>query len=203
MRGRSLSQQFSAREFGIIAMTADSANLPPHPWENEIILLNACRSEFDRVTVELDELRLLLTQSTQEVETLNQRKVLAGVRVRDMEERLEQYSRKDIRDAYLESSEAEMRAFMLSEQRDQWQAKVRNHERYHSFLTQVLQALPHLGSPQRVAETRSSKPLPSPVLPPTERPLSPSASKAELAPTMLLPLGANMPDLPDLPSELE
>lgn len=187
-------------------MTADSANLPPHPWDNEIILLNACRSEFDRVTVELDELRLLLTQSTQEVETLNQRKVLAGARVRDMEERLEQYSRKDIRDAYLESSEAEMRAFMLSEQRDQWQAKVRTHERYHSFLTQVLQALPYLGSPQRVAETRSSNLLPSPVLPNAEHPPSPSSSSVELAPTVLLPRGANVPELsglPELPSELD
>ncbi|MGO8949244.1 MAG: sensor histidine kinase [Ktedonobacterales bacterium] len=159
-------------------MSRNSANLQRHAWDDEIAILNACRSELDRVSAELEELRLLLAQSTQEVETLNQRKVLAAAKIHEMEERLEHYSRQDIRDAYLESGGAEMRAFMLSEQRDQWQAKVRTHERYLSFLTRLLQTLPLIAAPLPsldVSESRTLPPMPPPAASQV-RPLTPPAT---------------------------
>jgi len=125
-------------------MIFDPANLQPSAWSDEVALLDTCRIEFDRVNTELNDLRLLIQQSTQEVETLNQRKVLVVARLREMEERLEHYSRQDISATYLEANEAEMRAFMISEQRDQWQAKAKTHERYRYFLEHILQSLPQI-----------------------------------------------------------
>lgn len=125
-------------------MIFDPANLQPSGWSDEAAMLDTCRTEFDRVNTELNDLRLLIQQSTQEVETLNQRKVLSVARLREMEERLEHYSRQDISAAYVEANEAEMRAFMISEQRDQWQAKAKTHERYRYFLEHILQSLPQI-----------------------------------------------------------
>lgn len=110
----------------------------------EIGLLDACRAEHDRVNAELEDLQLLLRQSSQEVEKLNQRKVLAASRLREMEEHLEHYARQEISATYIEAGEAEMRAFMLSEQRDQLQAKARVHEGYRYFLEHLLATLPLL-----------------------------------------------------------
>jgi signal transduction histidine kinase len=110
----------------------------------EIALLDTCRTEYDRVNAELEDLRLLLQQSSQEVEKLNQRKVLAASRLREMEEHLEHYARQEISAAYIEAGESEMRAFMISEQRDQWQAKARVHEGYRYFLEHLLSTLPIL-----------------------------------------------------------
>ncbi len=182
-------------------MNFDSASLQPHSWDDEIALLNACRSEYDVVSAELDELRLLVRQSTLEVETLNQRKVLVGARVREMEERLEQYSRKDIRDLYVEANETEMRAFMLTEQRDQWQAKIRTHERYHAFLDRVLRALPLIASPIPEPGTTYLPPAPSQSLPPPVRPTPPVVSRM---PPVVLPLVPPVaPDLADQPYDLD
>jgi hypothetical protein len=156
-------------------MNPDAANLRPPPWSDEVVLMGTCRSEFDRLSADLDELRLLLAQSVQEVETLNQRKVLAAARVREMEERLEHYSRQDIRDAYIEAKEAEMRAFMLSEQRDQWQAKVKTHERYLKVLERILHALPLVvDSAQLFTSQRRAIPAPlAPTVPVQVAPPSP------------------------------
>jgi signal transduction histidine kinase len=125
-------------------MIFDPANLQRSGWSDEAAILDTCRTELDRVNTELNDLRLLIQQSTQEVETLNQRKVLSAARLREMEERLEHYSRQDISAAYVETNEAEMRAFMISEQRDQWQAKAKTHERYRYFLEHIIQSLPQI-----------------------------------------------------------
>jgi signal transduction histidine kinase len=125
-------------------MIFDPANLQRSGWSDEAAILDTCRTEFDRVNTELNDLRLLIQQSTQEVEALNQRKVLVVARLREMEERLEHYSRQDISATYVEANEAEMRAFMISEQRDQWQAKAKTHERYRYFLEHILQSLPQI-----------------------------------------------------------
>ena len=110
-------------------------------------LIDACRSEFDRVSRELDELRLLIKQSSKELEKLNHRKVLTAATVREIEERMEHYSRQDIRSAYLAASEAEMRAFMISEQREQMETKYRVYERYAAFLSRTVITLSELPQP--------------------------------------------------------
>lgn len=124
----------------------DEALAVEDPFAQTSDLLDACRAEYDRISRELDELRLLIKQSGRELEKLNQRKVLTASKTREMEERLEHYSRQDIRAAYLEASEAEMRAFMIGEQREQWLAKYRAFARYARFLQRAIEHIPVLES---------------------------------------------------------
>jgi signal transduction histidine kinase len=184
-------------------MNPDPARLRPPPWSDEVVLMETCRSEFDRMSADLDELRLLLAQSVQEVETLNQRKVLAAARVREMEERLEHYSRQDIREAFIEANEAEMRAFMLSEQRDQWQAKVKTHERYLKVLERILHALPLVvDSAQLSTGQRWATPPPlAPTVPVQVAPSSPPPLPVPVMPQ--LPLVPQVEDDWSQPDELE
>jgi signal transduction histidine kinase len=178
-------------------MNPDSANLRPPPWSDEVVLMETCRSEFDRLSADLDELRLLLAQSVQEVETLNQRKVLAAARVREMQERLEHYSRQDIRDAFIEANEAEMRAFMLSEQRDQWQAKVKTHERYLKVLERILHALPLVVDSTQLS-TSQRRATPAPLAPTVPVQIAPPPP-----PPLPVPVVPPIEDVWSLPQELE
>jgi two-component system, NarL family, sensor histidine kinase DegS len=123
-------------------------------WESDADLLDLCRVEFEHVLRELDELRVLIKQSSKELETLNQRKVLTAAKVREMEEHLEHHARKDIRATYLEANEAEMRAFMIGEQRDQMEAKLRVFERYAQFLDRALDTLPALAPTQALGPSQ-------------------------------------------------
>lgn len=110
-------------------------------WNDNGDLLTACKLEYERVGRELDEIRGILKQSSSEVEKLNQRKVLTAAQTREMEERIETFSRQEIRSAYLAASEAEMRAFMMNEQRDQLQAKEATFARYQQFLRRTIDTL--------------------------------------------------------------
>lgn len=110
-------------------------------WATDGDLVESCRLEYDRISRELDELRVLLTQSGKEMEKLNQRKVLTAAQVREMEEHLELHPRQEIRETYLAAAEAEMRAFMIGEQREQMQAKVNMYEQYALFLQRTLDVL--------------------------------------------------------------
>lgn len=101
-------------------------------------LLLACQVEQDRVSREIEELHLLIKQASKELEKLNQRKVFAASHVRELEEHLELHSRQELRTAYMEASEAEMRAFMILEQREQLETKLRVYERYIVFLKRTI-----------------------------------------------------------------
>jgi two-component system, NarL family, sensor histidine kinase DegS len=120
------------------------------PWDSNPDLLATSKAEYDRIARDLDEIRMLIKQSSSELEKLNQRKVLAGAKTREMEEKIETFSRQEIRATYLASTEAEMRAFMIAEQREQLQGKEKAFERYHGFLRrtiEVLTSLPQAGAP--------------------------------------------------------
>lgn len=132
----------------------DTADL----WSDDAQLADTCGVEFDRVSREIDELRLLLKQADKDLETFNHRKVLSASTVREMEEHLELHSRHDIRETYLAASEAEMRAFMLSEQRDQMRAKLRVLTRYAQFLRKAMDTVSfpaHAGLSPRPDDTSS------------------------------------------------
>jgi two-component system sensor histidine kinase DegS len=107
-------------------------------------LLTACKEEFDLIGRELDEIRMLIKQANSELEKLNQRKVLAAAKTREMEEHIETFSRQEIRSSYLASSEAEMRAFMMNEQREGFLAKEKLFERYQRYLQQTIEVLSSL-----------------------------------------------------------
>lgn len=141
-------------------------------------LLEACKLEYDRIIRELDELRVLLTQSGKEVDKLNQRKVLTAAQVREMEEHLELHSRQEIREKYLAAAEAEMRAFMIGEQREQMQSKAYTYEQYTIFLRRTIGALQNLPALAPPAEPNGQAEPQWPVLPdiPTTALVNPAAS---------------------------
>lgn len=176
-------------------------------WADGSDLVEACKHEYDRITRELDELRMLLTQSGKEVDKLNQRKVLTAAQVRDMEEHLELHPRTEIRETYLAAAEAEMRAFMIGEQREQLQAKVHTFEQYARFLrriVQMLQAPPAplaplasasagYNSPWREPEAAGSAERGAPAWP--ELPELPTTALVNPAASSIVSLSAVMPAL--------
>jgi two-component system sensor histidine kinase DegS len=152
-------------------------------WDDNADLLAVGRSEYDQIARELDEIRMLIKQSTAELEKLNQRKVLAAAKTREMEEKIETYTRQEIRASYLASSEAEMRAFMISEQREQLQAKEKAFERYQRFLVRTINVLSSL--PQGGAATgawTANMPTWGPA--PSQAPTQTAASKDQAVATL-------------------
>lgn len=156
-------------------------------WTAAKPLLEVSLEEYDRLGGELDELYRLLTQCDQEIDRLNHRKTIETANVRQMEEKLELYGRQQISDAYHAATEAQMRAFMMGEERDQLAAKVNAYERYRQFLRQTINVL-------RVA--------PPAATPPPHRPQRWEAHDArnsvrgQMPP---LPQLSNMPPLPQAP----
>lgn len=150
-------------------------------WDEGSDLLSASKAEYDQINRELDEIRMLIKQSNAELEKLNQRKVLAAAKTREMEEKIETFSRQEIRASYLASSEAEMRAFMMGEQREQLQTKEKVFERYQRYLRRtidVLSALPsdlHAGAWGANGPTWGPAPGQMPQQPPQQRDASASA----------------------------
>jgi len=104
-------------------------------------LMGAVRQEYEQVSRELEEIKLLVRQASTEYDRANGRKNQAITRVREMEARLETFARQEIRSTYLAANEAEMRVFMMQEQRDRFQDKQRVFERYQRSLLQVLNTL--------------------------------------------------------------
>ncbi len=107
-------------------------------------LMAVVRQEYEQISRELDEIKLLVRQAGTEFDRANQRKTQTVARVREMEARLETFARQEIRTTYLASSEAEMRVFMMQEQRERFQDKQRAFERYQRSLLQVLNTLVRL-----------------------------------------------------------
>jgi two-component system sensor histidine kinase DegS len=133
------------------ATAGDGSPAADDLWDDNADLLTVSKHEYEQVARELDEIHMLVKQSSSELEKLNQRKVLAAAKTREMEERIETFSRQEIRASYLASSEAEMRAFMIAEQREQLQAKEKAYERYQRFLMRAIEVLSSL--PQGVPST--------------------------------------------------
>lgn len=109
-------------------------------WDPNAPVYDACYLEHKRVTHSLNELRLIEKQTAQELERLMHLKVLENAKVRALEEHLETHSRQDIRAAYLAATEAEMRAFMMGEQRDHLREKIRLYSRYEQMLQHLMDA---------------------------------------------------------------
>ena len=118
--------------------------------------LEQCKAEYTRVRGELDELRLLMRQNSAELEKLNQRKVLAAARVREIEEHIELHSRQDIRTAYTAASEAEMRVLMITEQHERFETKLLVFERYEQFLSRLMETLTTLRTAAQAAPAGAS-----------------------------------------------
>jgi len=104
-------------------------------------LMEAVHQEYEQLVREADEIKLLIRQSAAELERANARKTQMVGRVREMEARLETFARQEIRTTYLAANEADMRVFMMQEQRDRLQDKQKAYERYQRSLQQVINTL--------------------------------------------------------------
>jgi two-component system sensor histidine kinase DegS len=124
---------------------------PPDPSEPPGLasldeLMEATRQELDQLNREVDEIKLLIRSTNAEWDRAKARQSQTAARVREMEARLETFARQEIRTTYLASSEAEMRVFMMQEQRDRLQDKLKAYERYLRSMQQVLNTLLQLQS---------------------------------------------------------
>lgn len=140
------------------------------------------RQEYDQVSGEVRELRLVLRQSQQEQSKLSVKKTESAAQVAEIEEQIQMYPREQIRDAYVANAEAEMRWFMMSEQVDNIKSKLSAFERYERFLQRTLDLLQRLPMEAAAPSPRPSTPLPS-------APLAPVAS----APEATAPAAASQP----------
>ncbi|MGH2485196.1 MAG: histidine kinase [Ktedonobacterales bacterium] len=156
-------QQADAGPFGQPPPDDDDAAF----WDPDASIYTTCKVEHDRVVHELNELRVVEQQTAKELERLNHLKVLEGARVRELEEHLETHSRQDIRAVYLAAAEAEMRAFMMTEQRDHLREKLRLYGRYEQMLSHLLSALRAAPSAagQKTPNWNVSALMPAPNLP--------------------------------------
>lgn len=104
-------------------------------------LMQAMNLELEQLAREVEEIRLLIRSTSTEWDRAKQRQAQTALRVREMEARLETFARQEIRTTYLASGEAEMRVFMMQEQRERLQDKLKAYERYQRSLQQALNTL--------------------------------------------------------------
>lgn len=96
------------------------------------------RQELDQSQQQSQEIRLLLGQTSTEVEKLGQREVALANRVRDMEVNLDSYSRADIRTLYNANHEVQLRLFMMRSQAEQLESRQQNIRDYQDKLRLIL-----------------------------------------------------------------
>src|SRR5919202_1855983 len=99
------------------------------------------RQELEQSQQQLQEIRLLLNQTSAEVEKLMQRELALANRVRDMEINLDSYSRNDIRTLYNANHEVQLRLFMMRSQAEQLEARQQNIREYQDKLRTILELL--------------------------------------------------------------
>ena len=96
------------------------------------------RQELDQSQQQAQEIRLLLGQTTSEMEKLSQREIALANRVRDMEVNLDSYSRADIRTLYNANHEVQLRLFMMRSQAESLESRQQNIRDYQDKLRLIL-----------------------------------------------------------------
>ena len=96
------------------------------------------RQELDQSQQQAQEIRLLLGQTTNEMEKLSQREITLANRVRDMEVNLDSYSRGDIRTLYNANHEVQLRLFMMRSQAEQLESRQQNLRDYQDKVRLIL-----------------------------------------------------------------
>lgn len=86
-------------------------------------MLSAYREELERTRREVQEVEVLVRQSTGEVEKLAQRELVVSNRVRDLEVNLDRYSKDEIKNFYTAAQEVQMRLQIMRGQLEQVQTR--------------------------------------------------------------------------------
>ncbi len=102
---------------------------------------NTFREEQDRNRREIQEVEVLVRQSTVEVEKLSQRELSVSNRVRDLEVNLDKYSKDEIKNFYTTAQEVQMRLQIMRGQLEQVQVRrdaLRNRQNQLSEVVNLL-----------------------------------------------------------------
>lgn len=102
-------------------------------------LAEECRGDLAEVGQSLSEIHLLIAQSQSEVERLTQRELTLSNRMREMENNLESYSRRDIRDMFHAHHETELRLLMMRSQVEQLDEREKSITLYQEKLRLLLE----------------------------------------------------------------
>ena len=101
-------------------------------------IMEESNQEYEQTQKELKEIRLLIQQSSSEVEKLAQRNTQITNKVRMVESNLETMPRQDIKEIYKAAQDAQNRLFMMRGQVEQLQGKQQYLERYAERLKTIL-----------------------------------------------------------------
>lgn len=129
--------------------------------EQLLTLQRQTRQELEQSQQQLQEIRLLLSQTGTEVEKLAQRELALANRVRDMEAHLENYSRADIRTLYNANHEVQLRLFMMRSQAEQLETRQQNIRDYQEKLRAILELTATQVDLARTAEFNAAATLPT------------------------------------------
>ncbi len=102
-------------------------------------LIEESREAYEQTQKELKEIKVLIEQSSAEVDKLVQRNSQITTKVHQMEANIDTYPRQDIKEIYSAAKEAQTRLFMMRGQLEQLQNKQQNLEKYAEHLTKFLQ----------------------------------------------------------------
>jgi two-component system sensor histidine kinase DegS len=94
--------------------------------------------QYNSIQKELNEIEVLIKQSSNEVERLAQRNAQLTNRLRTMEANIDTVPRQDIKEIYTAAQESQMRLFMMRGQVEQLQSKQEILRRYAEGLRKVL-----------------------------------------------------------------
>ncbi len=123
----------------------ESLEVPPKNQAKEdagpltpVQTIERTHQEYETVQKELQEIGILVNQSTSEVEKLAQRNAQLTNKLRNMETNIDTVPRQDIKEIYNAAQESQMRLFMMRGQVEQLQGKQQNLNRFASSLQKVL-----------------------------------------------------------------
>jgi two-component system sensor histidine kinase DegS len=102
-------------------------------------ILEQTNEEYEQIQKELNEIEILVRQSTTEVEKLAQRNAQLTNKLRTMEANIDTVPRQDIKEIYTAAQEAQMRLFMMRGQVEQLQSRQENLKRYAESLNRILE----------------------------------------------------------------
>lgn len=87
-------------------------------------------SEIEQLRIELREIEVLIRQTSSEIERQGQKQIEMSSRLRQIEANFESYTREDVRQAYANERDAQLKLLLMRSQLEQFQAKHRQLDRY-------------------------------------------------------------------------
>lgn len=117
----------------------------PTPIPDPIQMAEEAEKERAQLEGEAREIDILIKQTTGEIDKLQQRQTDVASRLRQLDANLESYSREDIKNAYLNAQDAQLRLFMMRNQLEQLQNKQRVMQRYRAQLDRISAMARQLG----------------------------------------------------------